>query len=47
MAKKGVDVVLTYGDVEVVVKSEVEHDTGGKEEYMKRVKRLEKTPSHR
>jgi len=43
--EKGVDVVLTYGDVEVVVESEVGHDTGGKEEYIGRlVKRLEKMP---
>jgi len=40
--KKGVDVVLTYGDVEVVVESEVGHDTGGKEKYIEKlVNRLE------
>jgi len=43
--KRGVDVVLTYGDVEVVVESEVGHDTGGKEKYIEKlVNRLETMP---
>jgi len=43
--KKGVDVVLTYGDVEVIIESEVGHDTGGGGEYIEElVKRLEKMP---
>jgi len=43
--EKGVDVVLTYGDIEVIIESEVGHDTGGGERRIKElVERLENMP---
>jgi len=42
--KKGVDVVLTYGDVEVIVESEVGHDRSSSDVIKNLVKRLEEMP---
>jgi len=44
-SEEGADVVLTYGDIEIIIESEVGHDTGGKEKYIEKlVNRLEKMP---
>ncbi|ABO08149.1 hypothetical protein [Pyrobaculum calidifontis] len=43
-SEEGVDVVLTYGDIEVVIESEVGHEVGGKKYIEKLVKKLEKMP---
>jgi len=43
-SEEGVDVVLTYGDIEVVIESEVGHEVGGKKYIEKLVKKLENMP---
>jgi len=45
-SEEGVDVILTYGDIEVIIESEMGHDTGGGEGRIEDlVKRLEKMPN--
>ena len=43
-SEEGVDVVLTYGDIEVIIESEVGHDRGAPEAIKNLVERLERMP---